>query len=110
MSGPHHGLLASKLGKKTSENLGAIQTDLDDARALAASLCPRLTLEDDLLAEIVNRSDGRARRIVVNLIRAGELARNLGLTRLDRAAWGSNGFFDSRPPSPRNIAALARGV
>ena len=27
MSGPHHGLLASKLGKKASKNLGAIQTE-----------------------------------------------------------------------------------
>lgn len=90
--------------------VAAEPTDLEDARALAASLCPRLTLEDDLLAEIVNRSDGRARRIVVNLIRASEIARNLGVARIDRAAWGNNGFFDSRPPSPRNIAALARGM
>ncbi len=90
--------------------VAAQPTDMDDARSLAASICPGIVIGDDLLAEIVNRSDGRARRIVVNLTRAGEIARNSGTKTLDRRTWGSTEFFDSRPPSPRNIAALARGL
>lgn len=85
--------------------VGAQPTDLEDAQRLAGSLCD-CEVADDLLQEIVQRSDGRARRIVVNLVRVAEIARNRGLATMDRKAWGDTAFFDSRPPSARSFAAI----
>lgn len=81
--------------------VGAQPSDMEDARALAASLCPGLDLSDDLLSAIVKESDGRARRIVVNLVKAAETARNRGLKALDLDKWGGDGFFSGRAPKPR---------
>lgn len=81
--------------------VGAQPSDIDDARALAASLCAGLTIADDLLAAIVKASDGRARRIVVNLVKAAEIARNRGLKSLDMDAWGGDAFFSGHAPKPR---------
>lgn len=81
--------------------VGAQPSDIDDARALAASLCAGIAIGDDLLAAMVAKSDGRARRIVVNLVKAAEIARNRGVTALDLGAWGGEGFFSGRAPKPR---------
>jgi len=86
--------------------VGAEPSDLDDARQLASSLCS-CRVADDLLAEIVRRSDGRARRIVVNLVRVAEIARHQGVAEMDLETWGNTAFFDSRPPNPRSYAAVA---
>lgn len=77
--------------------IGAQPSDLDDARSLAASICPQIQLDDDLLASIVKQSDGRARRIVLNLVRASEVAVNRGISRVDLASWGETEFFTSTP-------------
>lgn len=90
--------------------VGAAPADMGDVHALAGSLCRGFTVADDLLGAILKASEGRARRIVVNLIRAGELARTYGLKEVDLAAWGDNGFFTSEAPKPRNIAAFVRGA
>ncbi|MDC7787331.1 ATP-binding protein [Rhodoplanes sp. TEM] len=79
--------------------------DLDDTTALARALCPRVSVAADLLDDIRRQSEGRARRIVVNLSRVGELARNRGLTAVDRAAWGGTAFYTSRAPAPRTVDA-----
>lgn len=84
--------------------------DLDDAAALAAALCPRITVAPDLLDDIRKQSDGRARRIVVNLARVTELARNRGLSTIDRAAWGGTAFFTSKAPAPRTVDAIRRSA
>lgn len=81
--------------------IGAQAADLDDAKKLAASICRGIKIGDDLLGAIVKESDGRARRVVVNLVKAGEIARNRGLKSLDLAAWGQDAFFSGRAPKPR---------
>ncbi|MBK5960811.1 transposase [Rhodoplanes elegans] len=88
----------------------ALPCDLDDTAALAAAFCPRVTITPDLLDEIRKQSDGRARRIVVNLARVTELARNRGLTTIDRAAWGGTAFFTSKAPTPRTADAMRRSA
>jgi 1,6-anhydro-N-acetylmuramate kinase len=80
---------------------GAVAADLDDARSLAASICRGITVADDLLDQIVKESEGRARRIVVNLVRVGELARNTGVKAVDKQKWGQHHFYDGRAPKPR---------
>lgn len=77
--------------------IGAQPSDIEDARALAASICPQLQVSEDLLSAIVRQSDGRARRIVLNLVRAGEIATNHGLGSMDLASWGETEFFTSTP-------------
>ncbi|MEW6125073.1 MAG: ATP-binding protein [Pseudomonadota bacterium] len=77
--------------------------DLDDARAFAAQLCREVEIADDLLSEIVRRSEGRARRIVVNLVRAAEVARRRGLSNLTLESWGDTEFFESRAPAARKF-------
>jgi DNA transposition AAA+ family ATPase len=82
--------------------------DLDDTRELAAAFCPRVAIGDDLLDAIRAQSDGRARRIVVNLARVGELARNKGLLAVDLAAWGRTAFFTGQPPGVRKVDLYQR--
>jgi DNA transposition AAA+ family ATPase len=84
--------------------------DLDDARELAKSFAPRVNIKDDLLDAIRASSGGRARRIVVNLAHASEIARNKSLTTLDRKTWGDVAFFTGEPPTPRHVEAFQRRV
>ena len=84
--------------------------DEEDAAALAAALCPGIKVQPDLLEEIRKQSDGRARRIVVNLAHVAELARNRGVKVIDRAMWGASPFFTSRPPQPRFVGDMRRSA
>ena len=82
--------------------------DLDDVAALARAFVPKVKLQDDLLQQILTQSGGRARRIVVNLARAAELARNKNVGVIDVAAWGSTAFFTGEPPTPRHVELYQR--
>lgn len=82
--------------------------DAEDTRALADLFCekPKLKLSDDLLEAIRTRSDGRARRIVVNINRAIEFARQIGTRTLDLKAFSASGtFFTGQPPQQRHLRA-----
>jgi DNA transposition AAA+ family ATPase len=81
--------------------------DLEDTAQLAAVLCPKVQIAPELLDDIRRQSEGRARRIVVNLARVAEVARNRGIATVDRASWGDTPFFTSRPPAPRAFTARA---
>lgn len=82
--------------------------DLDDARELARAFAPRVKINDDLLSAIRTQSGGRARRIVVNLAHAAEVARNKNLTSLNLEAWGGDSFFTGEPPTPRHVELFQR--
>ncbi|MGL5166668.1 MAG: AAA family ATPase [Afipia sp.] len=82
--------------------------DLDDARELAKAFVPKVKIGDDLLNAIRTSSSGRARRIVVNLDRVAELARNRNLTAVDLKAWGDERFFTQEPPQTRHVEVFAR--
>jgi DNA transposition AAA+ family ATPase len=82
--------------------------DLDDARELARAFAPRVKIQDDLLEAIRASSGGRARRIVVNLAHASELARNKNLSTLDRKTWGDKDFFTGEPPPQRHAELFQR--
>ncbi|WP_420132625.1 AAA family ATPase [Rhodopseudomonas sp.] len=81
--------------------------DLDDVRELARAFVPKVKIADDLLDAIRAQSGGRARRIVVNLAHAAELARNTSSASLDLNAWGGERFFTGEPPKPRQIELYA---
>jgi DNA transposition AAA+ family ATPase len=82
--------------------------DLDDVRTLAKAFVPGVSLQDELLDEIRNSSGGRARRIVVNLAHAAEIARNKNLKTLDLRSWGNDAFFTGQPPQPRQVEMFQR--
>jgi len=78
--------------------------DLEDARALAELFVGDVEIGDDLLAEICRQSDGRARRIVVNLYKVREHGRNTGAMMLDQTSY-KGGFFTGQPPVRKRRAA-----
>jgi len=72
--------------------------DRDDARALADLFCPNLTLSDDLMDLLVEKAEGRARRIVVNLNKMGEQARNTRQQAFDARSFDAGWFYTGEPP------------
>lgn len=86
------------------EWVGAEPCDLDDARTLARAYCPSLTIADDLLALIVERTKGNTRRIVVNLARVLEEARKAGRTDMGCASYDVALISTHKAPAPRRAA------
>jgi hypothetical protein len=56
---------------------------------------------DDLVARIVELAQGSVRRICVNLEKAHERARELGVNSIDLATWGDRAFFTGNAPVRR---------
>lgn len=81
--------------------------DIEDTQHLARAFCPNVTIAPELLDEIRRQSQGRARRIVVNLAQVLEIARNRGVTTVDRKAWGLAEFHTAKPPRARRDTELA---
>lgn len=77
--------------------------DFEDARELAKAFCPKLIVEDELLKHLVAMSGGRARRIVVNLARGAELARNKSAKQLGLDLWGKTPVYTGEPPTIRHV-------
>lgn len=93
---------------RVAEWVGAEPCDASDAAALAACYCRGITVAPDLLAEICSQSDGSARRIVTNLNRTMNIARNKGIKTVDLAAWGSERFYTNKAPHARYVSAPRR--
>lgn len=76
-------------------------TDLEDARHLKRLYHPEIEVNDDLLERIVATSKGSARRVVVNLAKVEEFARETGAKSVGMAEWGSRTFFTGDAPTRR---------
>lgn len=74
--------------------------DADDTRSLVKMFCPGITITGDLQDAIRSKSQGRARRIVVNLNRVVDFARNNGIKEVDDEAYDGV-FFTGAPPVRR---------
>jgi DNA transposition AAA+ family ATPase len=72
-------------------------SDLEDTRALAKLLCPSIAIADDLLERIRRESQGRARRIVVNLDLVTEAARNMGVAAMCSADFEGRFYTGALP-------------
>lgn len=73
--------------------------DEEDTRALAGLFCEGVTLSEDLLDAVRRHSEGRPRRIVVNLSLVEEIARNEGLDSIDLKAFEARtGWYTATPP------------
>lgn len=74
--------------------------DAEDTRALLSLFCPGLRVADDLAEAVRSRSEGRARRIAVNLNRIAEFARNKGLKAVALTDYDQP-LFTGAPPNRR---------
>lgn len=101
-------LTVERVHNRVAKWFAAQPCDLDDARVLAKAFVPKVDIKDDLLDVIRQRSAGRARRIVVNLEHAAEVARNGGHRTLDLKIWGAEEFFTGEPPKPRHAEMYVR--
>ena len=70
------------------EWVSAVPCDAEDFKLLAKACAPGVTIAPDLAAAMIQATAGNTRRIVVNLARAEEVARQCGSTELDLAGFG----------------------
>ncbi|WP_051340937.1 AAA family ATPase [Azospirillum halopraeferens] len=75
--------------------------DARDAGILVQVFAPGIAVAPDLLARIVRVSDGRPRRIAVNLDRVREYCELEGLGAIDADRWGVRPLFSGEPPARR---------
>lgn len=77
--------------------------DLADAKKLARVYAPGVTIADDLLQEIVNRTRGVTRRVCVNIEQVRVEVKNTSPTGggINLATWGSRPFFTGEAPVRR---------
>lgn len=101
-------LQVERLHNRVLDWLPAQPCDLEDTRALAAAFAPKIALGDDLLEAIRSQSGGRARRIVVNLARVGEAARNKCVMSFSLKDWGGAAFYTGEPPATRSVELFKR--
>lgn len=59
----------------------------DDARVLMPFYCHKVTVEEDLLADLTSTVDGQVRLICTNLVRIEEEALKMGSVRVNLAMW-----------------------
>jgi DNA transposition AAA+ family ATPase len=75
--------------------------DVSDGTALAQLYAPGVTIAGDLMAEIVKQSDGRARRVCINIEHVRQWARMEGRDTVALADWGDRGFHTGQAPARR---------
>jgi DNA transposition AAA+ family ATPase len=105
---PQKLLSVERVHNRVLDWMQAQPCDIEDAAALAKAFAPGVTIEPDLLDMIRAMSDGRARRIVVNVARVAELSKNTGKTTIGKAQWGSEKFYTSEPPPARSVENFKR--
>lgn len=79
----------------------ALAVDFDDARLMASLFCRNLTIDDDVIAHILNASNGSARRVRVNLGKVADYARLHQRELIDVSCLNDVGFFTGMPPKRR---------
>lgn len=78
--------------------------DLDDCWHLAKLYCPELNLANDLVEHLLKLSQGRARRVAVNLELIREACHRDGLSDADLKWWGERELYTGTPPVRRRVA------
>jgi DNA transposition AAA+ family ATPase len=90
--------------------VAAEPVDIADTRALAQLYAPGMTIEDDLLAAVLEAARGGARRVCINLDQIRSRAQTEQPGRLDRAWWGAASLYTGQvQPRDDAYAAARRG-
>lgn len=77
--------------------------NLDDARALNRHYEPRITVNDDLLGQLVTEARGSIRRIVTNLNAIALFAQSEGINSVGKKEWGNQPLLKSVAPPTRSF-------
>ncbi len=89
----------------------ALPCNLADAALLAPIYCKGVELDDALLQDIVDQSNGSIRRVATNLARVQELTRRQGKSHATKESWGDRAFHTGQPPvRPKREQAFATGA
>lgn len=75
--------------------------DLTDAKMLAEQYAAGIEVGEDLIAHILNKHQGRVRRMVTDFAYVLEQANVQGLTSMSLDEWGQAPFLRSNAPQPR---------
>jgi len=79
---------------RISEWLEFMPTQFEDLQIIVnAVIEPCLTIQDDLLKQLLSDTDGEVRRIITGLSKVEAFALANGLTSIDLQQWGSKEFF-----------------
>lgn len=76
---------------------------LEDAKKLANLYCKNLILDDELLQKLVSISQGRVRRVSVNLSLIKDEAELQGWKAIDLKTWGKRELYTGNAPAPRPV-------
>lgn len=90
-----------RLHNRVLDWVAAQPADGDDAGQLARLFAPEVAIAPDLAETIARASDGRVRRICVNIERVRQEALTQGWSTVDQATWGERPLFQGRPPARR---------
>lgn len=85
------------------DHVAAQPTTAEDAAVLARLYVPGVEIGGDLLDHINRKSDGRVRRVIVNLERVRKSALLEGWDAVDMATWGDRPLFSGLPPQARRV-------
>lgn len=81
----------------------ALPVDIDDARRLVLHYTPDVTVQDDLLLQLVKAAKGSVRRVVTNLDTIVDFARSEGLEQIGAKEWAGRKLHTSVPPQARRF-------
>ncbi|MDY6904121.1 MAG: ATP-binding protein [Thermodesulfobacteriota bacterium] len=73
----------------------------EDGRHLARLYAPNVSIGDDLMQKITAASNGRVRRICVNIEKVREFAVTRGIDTIGIDEWGDQELFRAQPPKRR---------
>lgn len=83
--------------------IAAEPASFEDAQKLRALYCQKVQVADDLLKKVWEISEGRVRRIVVNLAKIEDSILGDGLDCADLKTWGKRELFKGSAPAIRRI-------
>lgn len=95
--------LSERFHNRVFDWVEARPADQRDAELLTTLYCKNLEVRPDLLDRILKLSEGRVRRIGINLARVNEYAKVSGLKTIGLDEWGNHELFSGRQP-PRRAA------
>lgn len=101
---PNKILTWERVHNRIADWVAAQPTTCDDVGVLARLWAPEVEIAPDLLDLINRRSDGRVRRVIVNLDRVREAATLEGWSYVDAATWGGRALFSGMPPQARRAS------
>lgn len=88
---------------------GAQPCGVEDGKRLSEIYAEGVSVDEELLVEIVLKANGAHRRVSNMLGVAREIGKRNGGT-VTRSDWGNRPFFDGQPPTERGCAQLAPKV